>query len=220
MDMTTKGAGTIIAIALIVSIATQIFYMATLGGPQPSDPAAGVTHADVVAYFTERWAEIAAVWMIELAAFALIAIAALVAMTRGAPMSWAWGALALAGAFNLIQLGMGLAMFKPAATGGAELQPVLDIIVSGAFFFYFLAKALIGLAGIGFGLALWREPSAMTKVVAISSILVGAAAAIANIATLPQGMALIFPAGATGTAAALFTGLAAMLVARQAGAKE
>jgi len=216
MDNTVKRAGTIIAIALILSIATQIFYMATLGGPQPSDPAAGVTHADVIAYFTDRWNEIATVWMIELAAFALIAIGALVAMTRGAAAPWAWGALSLAGLFNLVQLAFGLAMFRPASTADEALAPIATTFVGGAFFFYFLAKALIGLAGIGFGLALWRGASPMTKIVAILSVVVGAAAAAANIATLPQGTALIFPAGATGTAAALFTGLAAMLVTRQA----
>jgi hypothetical protein len=217
MDQNTQRAGNLVAIALIVSIVTQVVYMAILGGPSPSDPAQGVTHADVVRYFTERWTEIGTVWMIELAAFSVLAVAALVALARGAAAPAAWGALALAGIFNMIQVGFGLSMFQPAATADETLEPVLGVIVSGAFFFYFLAKALIGLAGAGFGLSLFRSVSGPPKAVGALAIPVGLAAAAINILAMPQGTALTLAAGATGTAAALFTGLAAMLVARKQG---
>lgn len=213
MDIEKNRAGTLIGAALIVSVISQIYYMTRLGGPQASDPAAGVTHADVVHYFTVRWPEVASVWTVEVAAFSILAVAALVALVRGAPSPAAWAALSLAGLLSLIQLGFGLTMFPAAATAGEEFAPVLDVIVGGAFFFYFLAKALIGLAGIGLGLVLWRAGSGAAKAVGALSVLVGLAAAAANIATLPQGMALILPAGATGTLAALFTGLAAWMVA-------
>lgn len=215
MDSTTRRAGTLIAAALIIAVATQIFYMMTLGGPQPSDPAAGVTNADVVAYFTDRWAEVATVWTIELACAVIIAVAALIALVRGAAAPAAWAALIFAGVFNAIQVGMGLSMFKPAALAGEALTPVFLTIVAGAFLFYFLAKVLIGLAGIGLGLVLFSSASTPVKAAGALSILVGLTAAAANILAIPQGMALVFEAGAAGTLAALTTGIAAWMVTRQ-----
>lgn len=214
MDMTARRAGNWIAGALILSVVTQIIYMATLGGPSASDPAIGVTQDDRVRYFTERWPEIAAVWMTELAAALAMSTAALIVLVQRVPAPGAWAALLLAGLANTVQIAMGLAMFRPAATAGAELEPVLTLVIQGAFFFYFLAKVLIGLAGIGLGLALWGRATGMAKVIALAAIAVGAVAAAVNILALPQAMALVFPAGATGTAAALTTGLAALFVAR------
>lgn len=217
MDSTTRRAGTLIALALIISIITQIVYMATLGGPQPADPEVGVTHADVVSYFTDRWAEIGTIWMTEVAAFAIVAVAALMALVRGAAAPTAWAALMFAGVFNLIQLGIGLSMFKPAALAGEALDPIFSTIVAGVFFFYFLAKALIGLAGIGLGLALWGRDGSTNKMIGAASLSVGLVAAAINIVALPQGMAMVFMAGASGTAAALTTGLAAWSVTRGEG---
>lgn len=214
MDFTTRRAGMLIAIAFIVTIVTQIVYMMTLGGPQASDPAVGVTNADVVSYFTDRWTEIATIWTIELAAFAAIAVAALVAMVRGAAAPSAWAALAFSGLFNVIQVGIGLSMFQPAATAGEALAPIFSTIVAGAFIFYFLAKVLIGLAGIGFGFALVAQGSTAIKAAGLLSVVVGLGAAAINILAIPQGMAMVFMAGAAGTAAALTTGVAAWLVTR------
>ncbi|MEM8696694.1 MAG: hypothetical protein AAGE05_11795 [Pseudomonadota bacterium] len=216
MDFTTRRAGALIAAALILSIVTQIFYMMTLGGPQASDPAVGVTNADIVYYFTERWAEVATVWTIELAAFAIIAVGALVVAVRSTTAQTAWAALAFSGLFNVIQVGIGLSMFKPAAMAGEALAPMFSTIVAGAFLFFFLAKVLIGLAGIGLGLALVSGANGIAKAVGVISILVGLAAAAMNIFAIPQGMAMVFEAGAAGTAAALTTGIAAWMVTRHA----
>lgn len=216
MDSNTSRAGTLIALAFLISIVTQIVYMATLGGPQASDPDVGVTNADVVSYFTDRWPEIATVWTIELAAFTAIAAAALVAMVRGAASPAAWAALLLSGIFNAIQVSIGLSMFQPAATAGEALAPLLSTVVAGAFVFYFLAKVLIGLAGIGFGLVLFSGGSGLAKAVGGLSVLAGIVAAAINIVAIPQGMALVFMAGAAGTAAALTTGIAAWMVTRDA----
>lgn len=215
MEFTTKRAGLIVAIALIISIITQIVYMATLGGPQASDPAQGVTNADLASYLTDRWREIATVWMTELVAFTAVSVAALTALLRGASARTAWIFLLFAGLFNMIQISFGLSMFAPAGTAGEALAPVFTTVASGAFFFYFLAKALFGLASIGFGLALFGEASATTKAIAGLTIVVGLAALVANLMALPQGMTLAFEAGAAGTAAALTTALSAMMVARR-----
>lgn len=215
MDMTTRRAGTLIAAALILGVVTQIFYMMTLGGPQASDPAAGVTNADVVQYFTERWPEIATVWTIELAAFSVIAVAGLVAMVRGAPAPAAWAALLFSGLFNVIQVGIGLSMFRPAALAGEAFAPVFSVVVAGAFLFYFLAKVLLALAGIGFGLLLFAGDRTSAKAVGALAVLFGLAAAALNILAIPQGMAMVFEAGAAGTAAALTTAIAVWLVTQR-----
>ena len=53
--MSAQRAAQIAAFGLIATVVTQILYMALLGGP------AGNTNADIVAYFTDRWAEVAIV---------------------------------------------------------------------------------------------------------------------------------------------------------------
>ena len=199
-----------VAAALTVTVITQIVYMVTLGGPSPADPEAGVKHADIIAYFGGRWPEIAAVWMTELACFCVITVAALVTLARSAsPLSW--GALALAGLLDIVQISFGLALFRPFATADAQFAPLLGAIVAGAFFFYFLAKALIGLAGVGFGLALLKQKGKLAKAIGALGIAIGGIAAAINILALPQGMAWTQYAGASGTVAALV--LAIMLLA-------
>ena len=215
MDTTTRRAGTLIAAAFIITIISQIFYMATLGGPQASDPEVGVTNADVVAYFTDRWADVATVWTIELAAFMVISVAALVLLVRTNFAPAAWAALSASGMLNAIQVGIGLSMFRPAALAGEALEPLFMTVVGGAFVFYFLAKVLIGMAGIGLGLILFSGSSGTGKAVGALAILIGAAAALLNIYAIPQGLAQVFLAGASGTVAALTTGIAAWMLTRQ-----
>lgn len=212
----TRRAGLIVAGTLIASVVTQAAYMLTLGGPTASDPSVGTTNADRALYFTERWPTIATIWTVELAAFLLMAVAALVALGRGVALRPAWAALALAGVFNALQVGIGLSMFRPAVTAGDALEPLFTTVLGGAFFFYFVAKALIGLASVGAGLILLRAPGGAAKAVGVVAGLIGLAAAVLNIAAVAIGRSLTFPAGASGTAAALTAGLAlAMIVARE-----
>ena len=214
--MTTplRNATVLVGAALLVSVVTQLLYMATLGGPAPSDPSQGVTHADRALYFTQNWNGIASIWMTELAAFTLIAVAGLVALVRGAPVAAAWAALAVSGLCNMVQVGIGLSMFQPSVTAGDALEPMFRTVLAGAFFFYFLAKVLIGLAGIGLGIAWLRHPTVSARVFGGITALVGLAAAVANTLALPQGLALTQMAGGTGTLAALFTSIAALFAAR------
>lgn len=151
----------------------------------------------------------------ELAAFLLMSVAALVALNRGAALRPTWAALAVAGMFNALQVGIGLSMFKPAVTASDALEPLFTTVLSGAFFFYFVAKALIGLASVGVGLVLLRTPGGTAKAFGAMAVLAGFAATVVNIAAVAIGRSLTFPAGATGTTAALMGGLAlAMVVAR------
>ncbi|WP_164116224.1 hypothetical protein [Sphingorhabdus sp. Alg239-R122] len=209
MSSTLKNAGLLTGGALIVSVVTQIVYMMTLGGAD--EP----THAGYTAYFAERGAEIGTVWMIELAAFTLVTVAALTALARQCAMPAAWAALALSGVFNAIQVAMGLSFFPAIISAGEEFFPLFRVVVAGAFFFYFLAKVLIGLAAAGFGMSLLRSAGIAAKTVGGLALLSGVAATIVNIIALPQGTGLVFPAGATGTAAAFIGGIAILMAVRQ-----
>lgn len=218
MTATARTAGTLVGAGLLISVVTQIVYMIILGGPQPSDPAQGVTHADVVAYFTDRWVEIGTVWTIEIVAFTAIGIGALLALSHRAPAAIAWAALLLSAIFNMIQAGFGLSMFAPSAAAGEEFSAIASMIVDGAFFFYFLAKFLIGIGAIGIGLTLFARAGGLAKLVAGATIFSGLVAMGVNLIALPQARALILWAGATGTLAALFLGFAAFMLTRKADA--
>ncbi len=77
---------------------------------------------------------------------------------RACPLSpLAWAGIALFGVFNLVQVGLGLFAFGPLLEAGEPLSPVFQAVLGTAFFFFFAAKALIGLAGIVSGASLWKE---------------------------------------------------------------
>ena len=154
-------------------------------------------------------------WTVELATFLLMAVAALVSLGRSEALRPTWAALAVAGVFNALQVGIGLSMFQPAVTAGDALEPLFTTVLGGAFLFYFVAKALIGLASVGAGVVLFRSHGGVARAVGVVAMLAGAAAAVLNIAAVAIGHSLTFPAGTSGTAAALTAGLAlAMIVDR------
>lgn len=198
-----QRAGVVVATALIATVVTQILYMAFLGGPQPADPAAGMTNADIARYFTDRWREVAIIWTVEAIAFIAIAVGALAALSDGRHRL-GWAALALAGIFNLVQIGIGLSLFKPVALAGEAYTWMFWAIVSGAFAFYFIAKIALGLAAAAFGLSLMREAKGLSgRITGGLTLAVGAAACIANTGALGAGMGWLIVAGALGTLAAL-----------------
>ncbi len=181
--------------------------MALLGGPQPADPAAGLTHPDIAAYFTDRWSEVAIVWTVEAIAFITIAVGGLAAMVNDRARA-GWAALALAGVFNLVQIGMGLTLFKPVALAGEDYMWMFRAVVSGPFGFYFIAKIVLGLAAAAIGLAFMREAGGLLgRIIGRLTLAAGTLAALSNIAALGAGMSWLFAAGALGTLAALLLGI-------------
>lgn len=100
---------------------------------------------------------------------------------------------------------------------GDAVSVVLQTVLGVSFLLYFLAKAPIGLAGIGLGLKLWMRGSGTARLVGGATVLVGLVAV--NGFALPQGMAYVFPAGATGTAAALTTAAVLWLAGGQRSAR-
>jgi hypothetical protein len=200
MELRTRRAGALIAAAFFITVVTQIAYVAMLEG-------VGIV---------EGWPLRSTLWTIELFAFAAIAVASLVLMVRDAPRAFIWGALAVSGLLNIVQAGIGLSTFLPMTEAGEQFAPVMGAIVAGAFLFYFLAKALVGLAGIGLGLALFARTGTPLKAVGALSVVAGLIAAAMNMVAIPQGMSWVFEAGATGTIAALTTGIAIWLVTQRA----
>lgn len=198
--MTAKAqqAAYILAGAFLITVVTQVIYVSLLNG-------VGIV---------EGWPMRAPLWGSETILFTLTGVAALVGLAEDGERRAAWGALALAAVFNTLQAGIGLSTFLPATQAGDDFAPLMTVVLGAAFLFYFLAKLLIGMAAIGFGLSLLRRGSAVAKGVGGLSVLAGLAGAVVNLAALPQGLALVFPAGAAGTAATLMVAVSALMLAR------
>lgn len=194
MEMTAPRSAKLAALAMIVVALTQVAYI-TLKGEAITGPM---------------------IWSLEAIAFLAITLLALVPLARGAAGTLGWAALALFGLFNVVQTGMGLTMFGPVGDAGEALAPVMDAIVGGAFFFYFAGKVMVGIAGLALGAVLLREAATGAKAVGGLAALTGLAALLVNLAGLLMGMDMVFAAGATGTAATVFTATAIwMLAGRQ-----
>ena len=195
MDSTARNAANYAALSLLAVCLTQIAYIAMRKF--------GIE-------FDSR-----IIWTIEAVAFLGISVAALVAMWGriGSPMGWA--AISVGGMLNVIQVGMGLAMFKPVSDAGAAMAPVFQSIMAGAFFLYFAGKFLFGFAAILFGVGLFESDRALGKGVGALAILAGLASMSLNLAAMAKGIDGVFPAGAAGTAATLLLVIAVFLMARR-----
>ena len=196
MEQSSRSNIRVVAIALIITIITQFLYVALL--------------AEVG--IVEGWPLRSTIWTVETIAFTVLTVAALAALANDAHHRVIWAALALSGLFNAIQAGIGLSMFLPATEMAGRESPLMATILAGAFLFFFLAKALIGMAGVGLGLSLFRNGGAAAKTVGGLAILTGVIGAAANIIAMPLGMDLVFQAGAAGTVATVFAAIAAWMV--------
>jgi hypothetical protein len=201
MDNTVKNAANIVAFTLLATVATQLTYIGML--------------EDVG--IVEGWPLRSTLWTFEVVAFSAMAVAALVGLARDGERSFLWALIGVSALLNALQAGVGLSMFLPASEAGESFAPLMRTLLMGAFLFYYLAKLLLGVAAVLLGAALIGNASLMVKIIGGLTLISGAAAAVTNLAALPQGMALVFEAGATGTAAALFTALALAMTARRAG---
>ena len=215
MDINASRAVKLVVFSLITTVILQLVYMAALGGPSPLEAGAPLTNADVIRYFDERGAEITAVWTTEAFAFLIIAVGSFVALASGVKSSAAWAALGLAGVFNMVQIGIGLAMFEPAARVGGDDSGLFFLFVSGAFFFYFVAKMLIGVAGIVLAGSLLKSEATGQKILGWITGLLGLVTILTNGAAMALGSSVLVAAGAVGTLATLFVAVAAGKVARQ-----
>lgn len=193
MTYSNRGAALIAAIALLATVATQIFY---IGVVSPTDDA-----------LLRK-----ATWTTEMALFSLVFVAAMPLAARSkAPL--VWSAVALAGLVNVIQVGMGLAEFGPAREAADE--QVFRTVLNGAFFLYFHGKAMIGMAAIGLGIPAFRRPALLARILGGLSIIAGIAAAGLNLLGMANGMEMVFPAGAAGTVVTALFALTVIVVAER-----
>ncbi|AOF99386.1 MAG: hypothetical protein ACT6R2_17730 [Blastomonas fulva] len=154
------------------------------------------------------------IWTTEAVAFLGITVLALVALAQKSRLAPAWAAIAVSGVLNVVQVGMGLAMFGPLKDAGEAMAPAYEAVVAGAFFLYFAGKWLFGLAAILVGAAMLRG-TGLAKAAGVLAILSGLAAMAVNLLGMATGMAWIFPAGAAGTAATLLLAIALAMTLRE-----
>lgn len=194
MQYSARRASYIAAFFLIVTVVTQLIYI-------------GLRSAEIEF-------DSSTIWTIEAVAFLAISVFACVPMARGSAHTAAWAAVALGGVFNVIQVGMGLAMFGPVSEAGEALAPAFQSILAGAFFLYFAGKFLFGFAGILLGLHLIRIGGGAAKAVGALAALTGLGALATNLMGMSAGMDMVMVAGGAGTAATLFLAIAAGMLAQ------
>ena len=193
MTYSTRGATIVVSIALLATVATQLFY---IGVVQPAEDGALLRKLT---------------WTTEAVLFTLVAVAALPLAARS-KMPLIWSAIALSGIMNTIQVGMGLLEFPQAQQ--AEDPQVFQTVLNGAFFLYFHAKAVLGAAAIGLGLYALKADGGLAKALGALTILAGAASAVLNLVGMPNGMEIVFQAGAAGTAATALFAITALVVSK------
>ncbi len=194
MDISARSAGQMAAIALLVIVATHSLYVI--------NSSAGLGIASSI------------IWTIEAIGFIAMAVFAMVALARRTSAPVVWASIALGGVFNVVQAGMGLAMFGPLRAAGEVMAPAFQAVLAGAFFFYFAGKFLFGIAATVLGLALLKGPIA-ARVIGGLAILSGLAAVVLNAIGMAIGMEIGPGAGAAGAAAALFAAIAVLTTGRQ-----
>lgn len=165
--------------ALLVTVASQLFYITVVSSAGPETVLRPIT------------------WITELFAFLSTALAAFTLAVRRPDQAALWVIIAVAGIFDVMQVAIGLAMFGPASEGEPQLMAT---VLAGAFFLYFLAKVLMAGAGIVFGLIAGRGTTTVTKVLGGPTVLAGLAAAVLNFLAMIDSKAWMFAAGASGTA--------------------
>lgn len=198
MPQPNRNMATSVSIMLLLTVASQLLYVATLSG-------VGIV---------DGWPLRSTIWTTELVLFTGIAIASLVGLVRSPDIQWGWAALLVAGLINMVQSGIGLSMFLPATKAGAEFAPLMGTVLAGSFLFYFLAKAILGLAALLFGLSLFRKDKTIDRVVGLVSMIAGVIAIGMNIAAVRMGLGAVPLAGASGTIATFFAGCSIWLSTR------
>ena len=184
-----------LAAALLLTVASQIFYITVVSGSEN----------EMLRPLT---------WFTELLAFSVVAIFAHALAARRPLQAVLWSTIALSGAFNVLQVGMGLSMFAPAMEVRESLPELFGAILAGAFFFYFLAKLLIGAAAISLGLdAVRSSGSGLAKGIGGVAALAGLAAIALSLAAMVDSEAWTIAAGGAGTAATALFALLLLLPA-------
>lgn len=170
MNITAKHSARIVAVLLLSAAATQALYTAlALGAPE-----------------IDR----TPIWSTEALIFTLLAAFAAAAMARSKGLALGWGAVFASAILNVVQVGIGLTMFRPffeVASAAEAFAPAASAVVAYSFFVYNAAKLLLALAAIVFGSARATGGSGLAKALGWTAVLVGAVALVANGASMAMG---------------------------------
>ncbi|MBX7457658.1 hypothetical protein K3152_05310 [Qipengyuania sp. 1NDH17] len=177
-----------LAAVLLITVASQVFYITVVSG-SANEALRPLT------------------WFTELFAFTASAVFALALATRRPSQGVIWATIAIAGLVNIIQVGMGLSMFGPAMEASDAVPQLFAAVLAGAFFFYFLAKLLLGVAAILLGLHAVLSSGTLAKGAGGIAVLAGASSVILALLAMVDAESWRFAAGAAGTAATAFVGL-------------
>lgn len=187
-----------VAGALLLTVATQVFYVAVVANAGDDTLLRPLT------------------WFTELAAFSAVAVFGHSLAARQPAAATLWSAIAFSGLLNTLQVSMGLSMFKPALDAGEGQGALFATVLGGALFLYYLAKAVLGVVAIALGVAAWPTGAAVWRVLAGLAVLGGIAALILNLMAMIESQAWMFAAGAAGTVA---TTLVGVLMLRRSGSR-
>ena len=187
MEFTARRSAQLAAVALISLVVTQIVYISLSESGLDIDRPV--------------------IWTVEAIAYLAVTVFALVPALRGAAQPASWVAIAAGGLLNVIQVGMGIAMFPPLMEAGEALAPAFAAVLAGAFFLYFAGKVLFGFAALALGLAQARSGQGAARWVGGLAALAGLAAMVLNVAAILVGREATFAAGASGTLATLLLAL-------------
>ena len=130
----------LLGIALLITVASQLFYVTVVSDAGPETVLRPIT------------------WFTELFAFLSVALAAFTLAIRRPHQAALWAALGVAGVFNVLQVAIGLSMFGPASEGEPQL---IATVLAGAFFLYFFAKVLLAGTGIVLEMTTVRDSSTL-----------------------------------------------------------
>ena len=197
--MTSRNHAAGIGAALLLTVASQIFYITIVSG----------SDNEMLRPLT---------WFTELFAFTAVTVLSFAQAIRRPDRAALWSMIGFSGLLNVLQVSIGLSMFAPAMEAGDSVPQLFAAILAGAFFLYFLAKLILGIAAIEIGTNLFRRGSAVGKVTGLLAVLAGMAAIGLNFLAMIDAKPWTFAAGGAGTAATALLALALFVQAKDGAA--
>ena len=189
MPNTDRGLLLTLAFALLLTVASQIFYIAVVSDAGPETVLRPIT------------------WFTEIFAFTAVTLTGLALAVRQREQAILWSIIAFSGALNVLQVAIGLSMFAPAMEARDSVPALFDTVLAGAFFFYFMAKLLLGSAGLVLGIAAVRSVAGPGKALGGLAAIAGLAAVVLSFLGMVDAKSWTFAAGAAGTAITALLGL-------------
>ncbi len=152
-------------------------------------------------------------WGLEGVLFTFLIAFAGAAMVQAKNYQVGWSAIAFSAVLNIVQVSIGLTMFRPfyeVAGQLEELKPIAGAVAALSFMIYYTAKLLLGFAALIFGVAKMSEG---TKALGGLTALVGVITMLANAILIilgREGFLSSYVAGASGVLATLLLAICLM----------